>query len=183
VSITRTLAALALAGGVLATAACDLTDLGSYDTAAPAPAATPSATPVLPAPRLAPAAAKVTDAPPTVVLRAHATAKFGTLVTDARGFLLYRSDKDSARPPRSTCTGACLKTWRPALLPAGEVTAIGVDPKLVGSIARPGGVRQLTLAGWPVYTFAKDRPGTLTGQCKAGFFGITPEGDKTTMRG
>lgn len=178
--LRHALIGLALAGGVLSTAACDLSDLGSYGdsaAAAPAPAPAPAAA-ALPEP---PAAAELAPAP---VLRARATRTFGTLVTDARGMVLYRSDRDSARPSVSRCAGACTRTWLPALVPAGaEPTVAGVDPALVGSVRRAGGVRQLTLAGWPVYTFAKDKPGQVLGQCKAGFFAITPEGAKTTMTG
>jgi predicted lipoprotein with Yx(FWY)xxD motif len=177
----RAITALALAGGVLSTTACDLTELGGYRTvAAQDPAPPPAATSPAPIPDVVP----IADAPrPVVVLRARATGKFGTLVADARGRTLYRSDKDSAKPSRSRCAGACLKTWRPAMVTGTDFTVIGVDRALVGTIRRAGGGRQLTIAGWPVYTFVKDRPGQVLGQCKAGFFAITPEGAKTTMRG
>jgi predicted lipoprotein with Yx(FWY)xxD motif len=178
-TLPRALVALALAGGVLATAGCDLSDLGNYrdPAAAPAPAATPAPAA---APAMVPAA---TQLRPATVLRAKAVRKFGTLVVDVHGLVLYRSGKDSARPPVSRCTGACLKTWRPVLLGATDFEVAGVDPALVGTIGRGAGVRQLTLAGWPVYTFAQDRPGTVLGYCKAGFSPITPEGASTTMSG
>ena len=181
-TLARTAALFALAGAVLSTAACDLTNLGSYDTPA---AAEQEATPapagaaVGPGAQLAPAVA----ARPAPVLRAKAIGRFGTLVVDSRGRTLYRSDKDSVRPPASRCTGACLKTWIPALVPDTEIAVVGIDRALVGSIPRAGGTRQLTLGGRPLYTFAKDRPGQVLGQCKAGFFATTPEGAKTTMRG
>lgn len=178
-TLARTTALLALAGAVLSTAACDLTSLGSYRTPAAAEAPAP-AVEVAPGAQLAPAAAVTAPAP---VLRARATGRFGTLVVDARGRTLYRSDKDSARPPASRCTGKCLRTWIPALVTDPDFTVVGVDRSLVGTIARAGGARQLTLAGRPLYTFVKDRPGQVLGQCKAGFFATTPEGAKTTMRG
>jgi predicted lipoprotein with Yx(FWY)xxD motif len=118
--------------------------------------------------------------PPTV-LRAKAFGKFGTLVVDLKGRTLYRSDRDSARPPRSRCTGACLRKWIPALVTGTDFTVAGVDPDLVGTIRRGSGARQLTIAGWPVYTFVRDTPGDLQGQCRDGFFAVTPEGRKTTM--
>ena len=173
--LPRALTVLALAGGVLATAACDLSDLGSYrePAAAAETAPAPAAAPV-------PAAAELSPAP---VMRARVVRKFGTLVTDVRGMVLYRSDRDSARPSVSRCAGACTRTWIPALVTGDEPTVAGIDPALVGSVRRDGGVRQLTLAGWPVYTFVKDKPGQVLGQCKAGFFAITPEGARTTMLG
>jgi predicted lipoprotein with Yx(FWY)xxD motif len=177
----RAVTMLVLAGAALSTAACDLTDLGSYRTQAaaaatsPAPAPAPKATPA-PAPPVEAAMLK----PPTV-LRAKAFPKIGTLVVDVRGLTLYRSDKDSAHPSRSRCTGACLKAWRPALVAGTDFTVVGVDQSLVGTIARGTGARQLTLAGWPVYTFVQDRPGDVKGVCKKGFFPISPEGAKITM--
>lgn len=174
----RTTALLALAGAVLSTAACDLTSLGSYRPPAAAGASTAPPDAVAPGAQLAPAAAA-----PAPVLRARVVGRFGTLVVDARGRTLYRSDSDSARPPASRCTGACLATWIPALVTEPEFAVVGVDRSLVGTIPRSGGARQLTLAGRPLYTFVKDRPGQALGQCRAGFFATTPEGAKTTMRG
>lgn len=179
--LVRTVTALALAGAALSTAACDLSSLGDYRSpgaAAPATAPAPAAT-TAPAP--VPAIVPIVAAP-VVALRAKAFARFGTLVVDSHGRTLYRSDKDGVRPPARRCAGACLTTWHPALV-GPDFTTAGVDPALVGTIAAPGGGRQLTLGGRPVYTFAKDRVGRVLGQCKAGFFAITPEGAKTTMRG
>jgi predicted lipoprotein with Yx(FWY)xxD motif len=175
----RAVIMLVLAGAALSTAACDLTDLGSYRTQAAAAAESPAPTPAItpaPVPEIAP----IMLTPPTV-LRARAVRKIGTLVVDARGLTLYRSDRDSARPSRSRCTGACLKAWRPALVTGTDFTVVGIDRSLVGTIARGRGTRQLTLAGWPVYTFVQDRPGDVKGVCKAGFFPISPEGAKITM--
>lgn len=42
-------------------------------------------------------------------------------------------------------------------MPADDVTAAaGIDAGLLGSVERTDGTRQLTLAGWPVYRYAKD---------------------------
>jgi predicted lipoprotein with Yx(FWY)xxD motif len=167
-----------LAAVAVATAACDLTDLGSYRSPAAAPAATPAPTVGLPVPRIAPAAAR----PPAPVLRAKAVARFGTLVVDATGRTLYRSDKDSARPPASRCAGPCLRSWRPLLVTGTGFAVAGIDPALVGTIPRAGR-RQVTLAGRPLYTFAADRPGEVKGVCKVGFFPVTPEGGRLAMGG
>jgi predicted lipoprotein with Yx(FWY)xxD motif len=168
----RAVTMLVLAGAALSTAACDLTDLGSYRTQAAAAATSPAPTPAI---------APIMLQPPTV-LRARAVKKIGTLVVDAKGLTLYRSDRDSAHPSRSRCTGACLKAWRPALVTGTDFIVAGIDQSLVGTIARGKGARQLTLAGWPVYTFVQDRPGDVKGVCKVGFFPISPEGAKITMR-
>src|SRR5688572_10029395 len=37
----------------------------------------------------------------------------GVVVTDGQGHYVYRSDRDRADPPTSTCTDACTETWHP----------------------------------------------------------------------
>jgi predicted lipoprotein with Yx(FWY)xxD motif len=80
----------------------------------------------------------------------------GPVVTDDYMLTLYRSDKDTASPSASNCTGACAVQWPPVLID-GTVTYAGGDQSLVGSVTRPDGARQLTLKGWPLYRFAGDR--------------------------
>ncbi|MFJ4780037.1 SCO0930 family lipoprotein [Streptomyces sp. NPDC088762] len=79
----------------------------------------------------------------------------GGAVTDGAGFTLYRFDKDTAKPPKSNCEGDCAAAW--PVVAADDATAgAGIDAGLLGSVARADGTRQLTLAGWPVYRYAKD---------------------------
>lgn len=88
----------------------------------------------------------------------------GGAVTDSEGFTLYRFDKDTPKPPKSACEGDCATAWPPVA--ADDVTAgEGIDAGLLGSVARADGTRQLTLAGWPVYRYAKDAaPGDALGE-------------------
>jgi predicted lipoprotein with Yx(FWY)xxD motif len=87
----------------------------------------------------------------------------GTVMT-SDGFTLYRYAKDRATPPTSACTGACAASWLPVA--ADEVPVpYAVDAKLLGSVVRPDGNKQLTVAGWPVYRYVKDTaPGFVNGQ-------------------
>ncbi|MFI6843069.1 hypothetical protein [Kitasatospora sp. NPDC050467] len=105
--------------------------------------------------------------------------KLGTVVTDSAGFTLYRFDKDTANPPMSNCNGNCASTWPPA--PAnGAVTVKGIDSKLVGTVTRADGSKQITLNGWPAYRYAPDtKPGDTKGQGVGGtWFALTPTGAK-----
>ncbi|MGW1870265.1 hypothetical protein ACWCPS_32570 [Streptomyces mauvecolor] len=106
--------------------------------------------------------------------------KVGTVVVDSKGFVLYRFDKDTAKPtPRSNCYGTCAAQWPPA--PAtGNVAVKGIDKSLVGSVIRNDGTKQLTLAGWPLYRYAKDdEPHEAYGQGVGGiWFAATPTGAK-----
>ncbi|WP_420708505.1 hypothetical protein [Streptomyces sp. ERV7] len=120
-----------------------------------------------------------TRPPPT--LSATQVDKVGTVVTDSKGYVLYRFDKDTAKPSHSNCLAACAAIWPPA--PATDaLTVKGVDKALVGTVARPDGTTQLTLAGWPLYRYAKDdEPREAYGQGAGGtWFAITPTGAKAT---
>ncbi|MGW0551135.1 SCO0930 family lipoprotein [Streptomyces altiplanensis] len=105
--------------------------------------------------------------------------KLGKVVTDSRGFTLYRFDKDTASPPKSNCDGDCAKAW--PVVPAGDATAApGTDASAIGEVARADGTKQLTIGGWPMYRFAKDtEPGDAKGQGVGGtWFASAPDGKK-----
>ncbi|GLZ36888.1 hypothetical protein [Actinokineospora sp. NBRC 105648] len=104
----------------------------------------------------------------------------GYVVTDIGGFTLYRFDKDSAEPPRSECSGPCATAWPPALAEGGDVSSDGMDRALIGTFVRADGSTQLTLAGRPLYRFAKDvKPGDAKGQGVGGtWFAVAPDGAK-----
>ncbi|MFJ4797575.1 COG4315 family predicted lipoprotein [Kitasatospora purpeofusca] len=118
----------------------------------------------------------------TATLRTTNDARLGTVVADSAGFTLYRFDNDSATPPTATCTGDCATLWPPAAAPADGTTATvnGLDAKLVGTVTRADGSKQLTLAGWPLYRYAPDHnPGDTKGQGVQGvWFAVTPTGDR-----
>lgn len=108
--------------------------------------------------------------------------QIGTYVADGQGRTLYRFDKDSAKPPTATCNGDCAKTWPPLLIKSpGKIYPTGVDPQLVGYVERADGTCQVTIAGWPVYYFAKDAAvGDIKGQGVGGtWFAVSPTGEKT----
>ncbi|MFJ7216927.1 SCO0930 family lipoprotein [Amycolatopsis sp. NPDC098790] len=103
----------------------------------------------------------------------------GAVLTDAAGHTLYRYAKDSAKPSRATCDDACAQAW-PPLVSDSPASAAGVDGRLVGLVTRPDGRKQVTVAGWPVYTYAKDTgAGIALGQnVGADWAAITPAGEK-----
>ena len=90
--------------------------------------------------------------------------KMGSVIEDSKGFVLYRFDKDTANPPKSNCVDTCALIW-PPVLTNGTPTIAGVDPSLVGTVARPDGTMQVTLHGWPLYNFSNEKePGKWAGQ-------------------
>ncbi|MCF3106169.1 hypothetical protein IPZ58_32045 [Streptomyces roseoverticillatus] len=116
-----------------------------------------------------------------VQLTASKAGALDPVVVNGAGFTLYRFDKDSANPSKSTCNGECATTWPPVLVaPGGKVFLDGVDKSKVGVVKRDDGTRQVTVGGWPVYRFSKDtKPGQANGQGVGGtWFGVTPDGKK-----
>jgi predicted lipoprotein with Yx(FWY)xxD motif len=100
----------------------------------------------------------------TTSLTAKTLPRMGNVVVDSRGWTLYRSDQDTANPPKSNCNGECAKQWPPVLVD-GEPQLTGVPKDKVGTITRDDGSTQLTLGGWPMYEFAADgKAGVWKGQ-------------------
>ncbi|MGW0394493.1 SCO0930 family lipoprotein [Streptomyces sp. NPDC003042] len=173
------LAAVAVVVALAATACGGGATAGSGDTTKPAgaasvqpPAADPAADPYA-------SAAGSTGAGPAGQLTIADTGQLGPVLTDSAGFTLYRFDKDTAKPPTSTCDGDCAKAW--PVVAAGDVTAAaGMDPAVLGEVVRKDGGKQLTVAGWPAYRFAKDtKAGDLNGQGVGGtWFALAPDGKK-----
>jgi predicted lipoprotein with Yx(FWY)xxD motif len=94
---------------------------------------------------------------------ALATTNLGEVVVDGRGRTLYMYGKDTPGSGKSVCTGACLTAW-PPVIATGAPTVTGVTGT-VGTIDTPDGKKQVTLNGWPLYTYVKDaKAGDTTGQ-------------------
>jgi predicted lipoprotein with Yx(FWY)xxD motif len=117
---------------------------------------------------------------PTDRLIATTIPKMGKVVTDANGWVLYRFDKDTAKPaPATACSGTCATVWPPVLTDGNPIVE-GMPASLVGTITRDDGATQLTLAGWPLYRYIGDpKPGAWKGQLVNGtWFVIAPDGKK-----
>jgi predicted lipoprotein with Yx(FWY)xxD motif len=65
------------------------------------------------------------------------------------------------------CTGQCLKTWTPVVLPDGTTTASagsGVDAAKLGTKTTASGALQITYGGKPLFWYTKDKaPGDVKG--------------------
>ena len=112
--------------------------------------------------------AQAQTAAPVWQVRAGVVRGLGTIVTDGRGFTLYIYQPDRQGP--SVCTGVCADVWPPFDLPRGvshPIAGPGVNPKLLGTAVRAGGVRQVTYDRWPLYLYIHDlAPGQATGQAE-----------------
>lgn len=115
-----------------------------------------------------------TQAPTTTTTAAPAQLKtgetsLGKVITDAEGHTLYAFTKD-AQFGASTCFDACATSWPAAKVAEVSLAGQGVDSTLIGAIVRKDGTKQLTVNGWPLYTFSGDASasGTVNGQGKGG---------------
>jgi putative copper resistance protein D len=111
--------------------------------------------------------------------------QLGPVVVDSGFRLLYRSDRDTAQPPASTCVDpSCTDQWKPLLVgDGGAAVGHGLDAALLGTLTRPDGTEQVTLAGWPLYLHAGEAAG-LTGTGANGadgnWFAVSPTGAKAS---
>jgi predicted lipoprotein with Yx(FWY)xxD motif len=84
------------------------------------------------------------------------------VLVDAEGRTLYSAEVE--QDGRIRCTGACESFWDPVEASASEAKSASADLDLrLGAIERPGGDRQLTLEGRPLYTFTEEGAGELDG--------------------
>jgi predicted lipoprotein with Yx(FWY)xxD motif len=89
-----------------------------------------------------------------------APSRFGRILFDGRGFVLYAFTRDGLR--RATCYGKCAKAWPPAIVSARPVAGAGASGRLVGVVRRSDGSLQATYAGRPLYYYVGDsRPGLI----------------------
>jgi predicted lipoprotein with Yx(FWY)xxD motif len=79
---------------------------------------------------------------------AHSS-RYGTILFDSRGFVLYAFTKDTKG--KSACYGACAKAWPPYL-----VKGAAPKGKLLGMTRRTDGSRQVTYAGRPLDYYVGD---------------------------
>jgi predicted lipoprotein with Yx(FWY)xxD motif len=111
------------------------------------------------------ATSRVRDSGNVVALRKTA---IGKILVDSRGRTLYLFEKD--RNGISMCTTACRSYW-PALTSRGTPHAgKGVQQSLLRLGRAHNGVRQVTYAGHPLYTFVGDkRAGQTSGEGLSNF--------------
>ena len=76
----------------------------------------------------------------------------GTYLVDAERHTLYLLTAD--RPGQRVCTGSCLQYWPPVMVSGSPTAAAGVTATL-GVLSVAGG-EQLTVNGYPAYTYAGD---------------------------
>src|SRR5689334_22953691 len=99
------------------------------------------------------------------------SSRFGSILFDGRGFVLYAFTKD--RAARSACSGPCAAAWPPYVVRSKPAARAGVSAKLLGTTRRADGKLQATYAGRPLYYYLGDRsPGQILCQNVSEFGGL-----------
>jgi predicted lipoprotein with Yx(FWY)xxD motif len=86
-----------------------------------------------------------------VVKEAENTSLESTVLTTTKGKTLYSLSVETHG--KFICTGPCLATWKPLVVPAGVKPK---GPVRLGTIKRPDGKTQVTFKGRPLYSFNGD---------------------------
>jgi predicted lipoprotein with Yx(FWY)xxD motif len=150
-------AAAALVATALAVTACGPSSYSSGSSGAGgaygSPTGSSSATP---------ASTSGAGAAQTAALKVSHTSA-GTVLASSRGLTLYYYTEDKPGSGKSVCTGSCASAWPPLVGPVRAPAGVRL-PGPLGMITRPGGVRQVTINGYPVYRYAGDKaPGQAAG--------------------
>ena len=98
------------------------------------------------------ASATMASEQPAPTLAAKSS-RFGTVLFDSRGFVVYAFTKDRHR---SACIGACAKKWPPYVVRGRVHAGAGLRASLLGTVVRADGSRQVTYAGRPLYYYIGD---------------------------
>lgn len=121
----------------------------------------------------------------TVVKRAFNHKLGRVILVTSKGLTLYLHTADSAK--RSRCYSNCALIWKPLRTSAAPVAGRGVNKRLLGTIRRHDGRRQVTYNHHPLYTDAGTSagpfpkadlaPGDIFGQgWKLKWWAVSPTG-------
>ena len=111
------------------------------------------------------------------------TTPVGMILANSHGLTLYYYSADKRGSGKSVCTGGCATAWPPLSAPVKAPAGVRL-PGPLGIITRPGGLRQVTINGLPIYLYAGDKaPGQETGNGMAGSWHVIKIRATTTAAG
>jgi predicted lipoprotein with Yx(FWY)xxD motif len=94
------------------------------------------------------------------------------VLASRKGLTLYYYTADKPGSGRSVCIGTCATAWPPLKAPVRAPAGARL-PGPIGMITRPGGVKQVTINGYPIYYFAGDKaPGQAKGSGEGGVWHV-----------
>ncbi len=93
------------------------------------------------------------------------------MIVNGRGRTAYEFTRDRRNRDACAIISGCLSVWPPLTVKGSPVAGPGLKRSLLGTIRLAGGVRQVTYAGHPLYTYAFDTGPGQTGYVGAPEFG------------
>jgi predicted lipoprotein with Yx(FWY)xxD motif len=138
--------------GVLLAVTLAVTACGKNSYSAGSPAGGAYGTPV----SSLPASSYGTSGPGQTGALKTETTSAGQVLASSHGLTLYYYAEDKRGSGKSQCTGSCATAWPPLTAPVKAPAGVRL-PGPLGMITRPGGVRQVTINGFPVYFYAGDK--------------------------
>lgn len=180
--IRMLMASAAVPVGAVVLAACGSSGYSSSAPPAAAPSASSGMSSAMASGMASPGSAG------TALIKTASAGQLGMIVVDAQGMTLYRFDADTNNPPASNCNGVCATYWPPVMAGASAPQVQGVNASLLGTVTRSDGSKQVTLGGWPLYTYVGDKaPGDTKGQglnlSGGKWWAVTPTGQKAGSAG
>ena len=97
--------------------------------------------------------------------------EIGKVLVDSSGFTLYRFSKDPRNSDTCVKISGCTNLWPPLTSRGRPVAGPGVRAGLLSTIKLPGGGRQVTYAGHPLYRYSAATEKGETGYVGAQQFG------------
>jgi predicted lipoprotein with Yx(FWY)xxD motif len=80
----------------------------------------------------------------------------GTILVNGRGFTVYAFTRDGRNQDNCAKVSGCLSIWPPVTTSGKAVAGRGVRAGLIGTITLKSGLKQVTYAGHPLYTYVAD---------------------------
>lgn len=102
------------------------------------------------------------------IIETKTSSSLGQYLSDGSGKTLYTYGADTSGV--SNCSGSCLSTW-PAYVPSSTSASL---PSNVTVIKRSDGSSQYAYKGMPLYYFASDSTGQVTGDSVNNFHAAKP---------
>ncbi len=103
----------------------------------------------------------------------------GKILVTGSGQTLYLDTAD--KPGHPACTGGCVGIWPPLKTSGAPKATGGAKASDLGTTKGPGGIKQVTYSGHPLYTFSTDSKSHPTsGEGVNGFYVVSTNGSKIT---
>ena len=80
----------------------------------------------------------------------------GTILVNSGGFTVYAFTRDGRNKDNCAQVSGCLSVWPPVTTTDKAIAGRGVGARLIGAITLKNGLKQVTYAGHPLYTYVAD---------------------------